>query len=125
MDLFLEQLRLRDAKEGSSLSSPSSDEIQLRKALEIQKELVRTLRKQYLSLQDQLVVLTRQKEESAQIIQDKNKNIQTLQDELFTSQLELTHSEEANRKLKIENEDLVARWIERINMEAESHIKPR
>ncbi|KAI7902474.1 WD40-repeat-containing domain protein [Cokeromyces recurvatus] len=54
-----------------------------------------------------------------QQLHEKNNTIQILQDELAALQLEMYTTEEKNKKLTAENQQLVERWINKMNEEAE------
>ena len=53
------------------------------------------------------------------ILVEKDKAIQTLQDEVLTLQMEIGQIDIANDKLTIENKALLKRWMERVHGEAE------
>lgn len=97
MDLLLKQLQIRDGSVETSVSDESASQ-KLQRDLELQMEHVRHLSKQYASdhitadtrnamLNARITVLERQREEDKQMATEKNKNIQTLQDEMFTLQV--------------------------------------
>ncbi|KAJ1729714.1 hypothetical protein LPJ61_003389 [Coemansia biformis] len=52
-------------------------------------------------------------------LKEKDGTIQILQDEMSALQLEIVHIEERCRKLQTENDDLVKRWLKKMNQEAE------
>ncbi|KAJ2763705.1 hypothetical protein IWQ56_004757 [Coemansia nantahalensis] len=52
-------------------------------------------------------------------LKEKDGTIQILQDEMSALQLEIVHIEERSRKLQSENDDLVKRWLKKMNEEAE------
>lgn len=101
MDRFKEQIKLKAA--GNASETPQTDSISLRTSLIDQVETSRILLKESdLRLQslraaaddvrltaamNQITILERQAEEKNQIVQEKNKNIEALQDELFTHQV--------------------------------------
>lgn len=52
-------------------------------------------------------------------MREKDRTIQVLQDELSTSHLELTKTDEKMKQLKAENSSLLQRWLKKMNEEAE------
>ncbi|KAJ2776552.1 hypothetical protein H4R18_005614 [Coemansia javaensis] len=52
-------------------------------------------------------------------LKEKDEAIQILQDELSALQLEIVHIEARGQKLQAENEDLVRRWLAKMNEEAD------
>lgn len=52
-------------------------------------------------------------------LREKDVTIQILQDELAALQLEMVTTEEKIKKLGVENEELLKRWMNKMNEEAE------
>lgn len=63
--------------------------------------------------------LQRQAEDYANVIGEKERGIQILQDELTTLSLELSQIESRNHELKKDNASLLQRWLDRMNQEAD------
>jgi autophagy-related protein 16 len=60
----------------------------------------------------------REREEAAQLRREKDKNIETLQDELHMLTLEFEQLESRNEALKEDNSSLLRRWLEKKAQEA-------
>lgn len=63
--------------------------------------------------------LQRQAEDYANVIGEKERGIQILQDELTTLSLELSQIDSRNQELKKDNASLLQRWLDRMNQEAD------
>ncbi|KAI8981030.1 WD40-repeat-containing domain protein [Pilobolus umbonatus] len=71
-------------------------------------------------LQQEASVLKKKHELQIEQLREKDKVILTLQDELSALHLEMLTTEERNKKLKTENDQLIQRWINKMNEEAEN-----
>jgi hypothetical protein len=85
-----------------------------------------TLRAKHATNTAQLTVLTREKAVLTQKVRDRDEEIQgkrgfvqETQDEMISLNLQLNMSEQRNERLTRENEELIARWMERKEVEAE------
>ncbi|KAL1934483.1 hypothetical protein VTP01DRAFT_6665 [Rhizomucor pusillus] len=70
-------------------------------------------------LNDQVARLTSKCELQTMQLKEKDVTIQILQDELAALQLEIITTEERSKKLEKENDQLLKRWLEKKNEEAE------
>lgn len=54
----------------------------------------------------------------AEVMREKERNVQILQDELSTLQLEYTQQEQKIKDLKSDNASLLQRWLDKVHEEA-------
>ncbi|MBW0469590.1 hypothetical protein O181_009305 [Austropuccinia psidii MF-1] len=54
----------------------------------------------------------------SEVMREKERNVQILQDELSTLQLEYTQQEQKIKDLETDNASLLQRWLDRLNVEA-------
>ncbi|KAJ2470504.1 hypothetical protein GGI02_002885 [Coemansia sp. RSA 2322] len=86
------------------------------------RETDERLRQQDLEISDSHEALRRATSKMGDMqtaLKEKDGSIQILQDEMSALQLEIVHIEERSRKLQAENDDLVRRWLKKMNEEAE------
>ena len=123
MDLLFADLQARDARECFGLARAADTSTQQDPAahaeLAQQVESARQHRAESERLAREVVKLKRALEERDQLVRDRNKTVETLQDEVHLANLELSQADRQIAGLKEENEMLVQRWIERVNLEAD------
>ncbi|KAL1920745.1 uncharacterized protein VTP21DRAFT_11380 [Calcarisporiella thermophila] len=68
---------------------------------------------------EQVNTLKKKYDQQIELIREKNRLIQILQDEIAALQLELTKNEERLREVDKENKELIDRWMRRVSDEAE------
>ncbi|KAJ1963340.1 hypothetical protein GGI12_002108 [Dipsacomyces acuminosporus] len=81
-----------------------------------------TLRRQAMEIADSNEELRRnanKMQDMRESLKEKDLTIQILQDEMSALQLEIIQIEEKCKKLQSENDDLVKRWLQKMNAEAE------
>ncbi|ORX68559.1 autophagy protein 16, partial [Linderina pennispora] len=86
------------------------------------RESEETMRRQTLELNDsseQLRRATNKTEDLRATLKEKDGTIQVLQDELSALQLEITQIEHKCERLQAENDELVKRWLKKMNDEAD------
>ncbi|KAJ1944009.1 hypothetical protein FBU59_002726, partial [Linderina macrospora] len=87
------------------------------------RENEESMRRQALELDDsneQLRRATAKTEDMRAALKEKDGTIQVLQDELSALQLEITQIEHRCERLRVENDELVDRWLRKMNAEADS-----
>ncbi|KAI9598818.1 autophagy-related protein 16 [Syncephalis fuscata] len=70
-------------------------------------------------LSDELKVQTSRVDMQREQLREKDVTVQVLQDELSTAQLELYKMDERTKTLEIENKQLLDRWLQKMNQEAD------
>ncbi|BFZ53827.1 hypothetical protein PYCC9005_000858 [Savitreella phatthalungensis] len=133
MDIFFADLKARTAKEclGLETEKLSLDDDKTKAKWEEHAQMsvlldkVRELEAAKEILETKNRTLTRAVEERQQVIKARDTAMQQLQDDLHLANLELSQCEQRNRQLVRENDDLVQRWLTRINAEAEASERPR
>ncbi|CAO3697135.1 unnamed protein product [Rhizopus microsporus] len=93
--------------------------IHLSEQLRIKEDKEKQQTKELIQLSDQVKKLSAKCELQVYQLKEKDVTIQILQDELTALQLEITTTEEKNKNLSIENKQLLQRWIDLKNAEAE------
>ncbi|KAJ9048793.1 hypothetical protein DSO57_1031276 [Entomophthora muscae] len=84
-----------------------------------QEERSRASEEELISLRQRVKKLSEKADYSVEYMREKDRTIQVLQDELSTSHLELTKTDEKMKQLKAENSSLLQRWLKKMNEEAE------
>ncbi|PWY99317.1 autophagy protein 16, partial [Testicularia cyperi] len=79
----------------------------------------RTLAETLSRLQAEHEKIRRQADDLGNVVGEKERSIQILQDELATLSLELSQIEGRNEALKKDNASLLQRWLDRMNQEAD------
>ncbi|CEG65457.1 hypothetical protein RMATCC62417_02245 [Rhizopus microsporus] len=93
--------------------------IHLSEQLRIKEDKEKRQTKELIQLSDQVKKLSAKCELHVYQLKEKDVTIQILQDELTALQLEITTTEEKNKNLSIENKQLLQRWMDLKNAEAE------
>lgn len=83
------------------------------------EENEKRLSEETIQLSEQVKRLSAKCEEQVYLLREKDKGIQVLQDEFSALHLEITTIEEKNKKLVAENNELLKRWMDMKNKEAE------
>ncbi|KZW02089.1 ATG16-domain-containing protein [Exidia glandulosa HHB12029] len=70
-------------------------------------------------LQDELTILRRKVAQHNEILSEKDKTVQNLNDDLTALTLEIGQLEQRNADLRKDNASLLSRWIDKMNLEAD------
>lgn len=87
--------------------------------LRAQEEQARVDADNMRKLQDELQILRRKVAQHNEILSEKDKTVQNLNDDLAALTLEVTQLEQRNTDLRKDNASLLSRWIDKMNLEAE------
>jgi len=93
--------------------------LSLTDALREQEDLLRTSKEETRTLRTSLDAAITKQADHKHLIQEKEKIVLNLNDELQAVQLELTQLEKKNEGLRTDNRNLLQRWLDRVNSEVE------
>ncbi|KAF5355624.1 hypothetical protein D9756_003950 [Leucocoprinus leucothites] len=90
----------------------------MNETLREKEELARIDTENLRKVKDELAVLKRKVDQHAELMQEKDRTVQILHDEISTLQLELGQIEERNQNLQKDNAKLLQRWLDAKQAEA-------